>query len=71
MRQHRLLQSKRSEGRRRRSGCFRVTRPDEVWQFMTPADVAEVWPAVEGKLGRRRPFWEWLLSSWRALGLLA
>jgi len=31
MREHRLLQPKRSEGRRRRPGYFQVTRPDELW----------------------------------------
>jgi putative transposase len=30
MREHRLLQPKRSEGRRRRPGYFQVTRPDEL-----------------------------------------
>jgi hypothetical protein len=31
MREHRLLQPVRSEGRRRRPGYFQVTRPDELW----------------------------------------
>ena len=33
MREHRLLQPKRSEGRRRRPGYFQVTRPDELWHL--------------------------------------
>ena len=42
MREHRLLQPKRSEGRRRRPGFFQVTRPDELWHMdMTSVRVAE------------------------------
>jgi len=41
MREHRLLQPKRSEGRRRRPGYFQVTRPDELWHL----DMTSVWVA--------------------------
>ncbi len=41
---HRLLQPKRSEGRRRRPGYFQVTRPDELWHL----DMASVWVADHG-----------------------
>jgi putative transposase len=44
MREHRLLQPKRSEGRRRRPGHFRVTRPDELWHL----DMTSVWVAEHG-----------------------
>jgi putative transposase len=44
MREHRLLQPKRSEGRRRRPGYFRVTRPDELWHL----DMTSVWVAEHG-----------------------
>ncbi len=44
MREHRLLQPKRSEGRRRRPGYFRVTRPDELWHV----DMTSVWVAEHG-----------------------
>ena len=33
MREHRLLQPVRSEGRRKRPGYFQVTRPDELWHL--------------------------------------
>ena len=33
MREHRLLQPKRSEGRRKRPGYFEVTHPDELWHM--------------------------------------
>jgi putative transposase len=44
MREHRLLQPKRSEGRRRRPGYFWVTRPDELWHL----DMTSVWVAEHG-----------------------
>jgi putative transposase len=44
MREHHLLQPKRSEGRRRRPGYFQVTRPDELWHM----DMTSVWVAEHG-----------------------
>jgi putative transposase len=44
MREHRLLQPKRSEGRRRRPGYFQVTRPGELWHM----DMTSVWVAEHG-----------------------
>jgi putative transposase len=44
MREHRLLQPKRSDGRRRRPGYFQVTRPDELWHL----DMTSVWVAEHG-----------------------
>ena len=44
MREHRLLQPKRSEGRRRRPGYFQVTLPDELWHL----DMTSVWVAEHG-----------------------
>lgn len=44
IREHRLLQPKRSEGRRRRPGYFQVTRPDELWHL----DMTSVWVAEHG-----------------------
>jgi putative transposase len=44
MREHRLLQSKRSEGRRKRPGYFQVTRPDELWHL----DMRSIWIAEHG-----------------------
>jgi putative transposase len=44
MREHRLLQPKRTEQRRRRPGFFRVTRPDELWHL----DMTSVWVAEHG-----------------------
>jgi putative transposase len=44
MREHRLLQPKRSEQRRRRPGFFRVERPDQLWHL----DMTSVWVAEHG-----------------------
>lgn len=44
MREHRLLQPSRSEGRRKRPGYFQVTRPDELWHL----DMTSVWVAEHG-----------------------
>jgi len=44
MREHRLLQPKRSEDRRKRPGYFEVTRPDELWHL----DMTSVWVAEHG-----------------------
>lgn len=50
---------------------LREARTDEVWAFVSPQDVAAEWSELAPRLGRRRPFWAWLLEEWRALGLLA
>jgi len=46
MREHALLQRRRSEGRRRRPGFFRVERPDQLWHL----DMTSVWVAEHGGL---------------------
>jgi len=50
---------------------LREARPDEVWAFVSPGDVAAEWARLAPRLGRRRAFWAWLLEEWRTLGLLA
>jgi len=49
---------------------LREARPDEVWWFVTPETVLREWDAIAPGLGRRRGFWEWLLSAWREHGFL-
>ena len=44
MREHRLLQRRRSEGRRHRPGFFCVERPDQLWHL----DMTSVWVAEHG-----------------------
>jgi hypothetical protein len=49
---------------------LREARDTDVWRFVTPADVAAALPALGRRLGRRRPFWEFLIEGWRRDGLL-
>jgi len=44
MREHALLQRRRSEGRRRRPGFFRVEHPDQLWHL----DMTSIWVAEHG-----------------------
>ncbi len=58
------------ERRRLLGKLLREARDSDVWLFVTPADVARELPAVRHRLGRRLPFWEFLLAGWERLGLL-
>jgi hypothetical protein len=49
---------------------LREARDIDVWNFVTPADVAAALPALGRRLGRRRRFWEFLIEGWRRDGLL-
>jgi hypothetical protein len=50
---------------------MREARDTDVWVFTTPKEVVELWPKLEPFLGRRRDFWNFILSGWRELGLIA
>jgi hypothetical protein len=50
---------------------LREARDTDVWSFTTPEYVARNWEQLLPHLGRRRPFWEWLLRRWREEGMLA
>ena len=49
---------------------LREARDPDVWRFTTPEEVAARWSELAPHLGRRRPFWEYLLGAWRRHGLL-
>ena len=49
---------------------LREARDLDVWEFVTPAEVAAALPALRRRLGRRRAFWEFLIDGWRDDGLL-
>jgi hypothetical protein len=49
---------------------LREARPDDVFSFVSPREILEMWPQIEDFLGRQRAFWEWLLSLWEAQGLV-
>jgi hypothetical protein len=49
---------------------LREARDTDVWLFTTPRQVAAQWGQLAPHLGRRRPFWEFLLGQWRQHGFL-
>jgi hypothetical protein len=66
----RLKGGDRSERLRLMAKMLREARDSDVWQFVTPAEVADALPALRKRLGRRRAFWDFLIEGWRADGLL-
>lgn len=50
---------------------LREARDTEVWKFTTLREVVELWAELSRQLGRRRAFWEFLLSEWQRQGLIA
>jgi hypothetical protein len=44
---------------------MREAKPDDVFRFVTRADIDAHWPDVQHRLGRSRAFWEWILARWR------
>lgn len=50
---------------------LREARDVDVWAFVTPEEVARVLPRIGRHLGRRKPFWEFLIEGWRRDGLLS
>jgi len=49
---------------------LREARDIDVWQFITPTEVAAVLDRIGRRLGRRRAFWQFLIEGWREDGLL-
>lgn len=49
---------------------MRQAKPDDVFTFVTPHEIVAHWPALERHLGRSLPFWSWLITTWRRLGLV-
>ena len=46
---------------------MRQAKPDDVFEFVTLADVAALWPEAQRYLGKRRDFWTWFLHEWDAI----
>ncbi len=50
---------------------LREARYDDVWQYLSlRRDVLPRWETVRLRLGRRRPFWEFLIDRWKRDGLI-
>lgn len=59
------LRSENEEGRAYLVGkLMRQARPDDVFTFVTVAEILELWPKLQRYLGRQSPFWRWLLGYW-------
>ena len=48
---------------------LREARDTDVWEFTTVREVRALFPQIERYLGRRRPFWRYLLDAWAAHGI--
>lgn len=49
---------------------MRQAKPDDVLQFVSPQELADLWPSVDRYLGKTRAFWTWLLEKWEAGGYI-
>jgi len=49
---------------------LRDARFQDVWAFTTPQEVSSNWPQLAARLGRQRPFWDYIISTWRSHGLI-
>lgn len=66
----RLETASRAERVRLLGRILREARDTDVWRFTSPQEVGALWPELARHLGRRKPFWEFLLEQWRGMGLL-
>ncbi|HKY34305.1 MAG TPA: hypothetical protein VJN18_00065 [Polyangiaceae bacterium] len=50
---------------------LREARYPDVWQYLSlTKDVLPRWDVLRARLGRQRPFWEYLITGWRHDGLV-
>ena len=49
---------------------MRQAKPDDALQFVSPQEMADVWPLIERYLGRTRRFWAWLIEQWERRGIV-
>lgn len=47
---------------------MRQAKPDDVFGFVSPRAIRELWPRLVRYLGRTRDFWAWLFDMWEAQG---
>jgi hypothetical protein len=43
---------------------MRQAKPDDVFTFVSEAEIRDLWTDVQPYLGRTRAFWLWLLDAW-------
>lgn len=45
---------------------MRQAKPDDVFSFVTIAEIRDLWADLRRHLGKTKPFWEWLLlDAWK------
>lgn len=49
---------------------MRQAKPDDVFEYVSAAEVLRLWDAIVPRLGKQRDFWVWLFGRWRELGLV-
>ena len=60
-----MLATEDREGRAYLVGkLMRQAKPDDVFTFVTLAEITDLWPDLERYLGRTREFWRWILPRW-------
>jgi hypothetical protein len=65
-----LLRDPNSDTRAAAIGkLMRQARPDDVFTFVSVAEIRAEWTRIEGHLGKTREFWQWLLAKWREQGV--
>jgi hypothetical protein len=47
---------------------MRQAKPDDVFLFVTPQQIASLWPRVNPHLGAARAMWTWLFDLWEGMG---
>jgi len=50
---------------------MRQAKPEDVFLFVTRAEIQELWPRLERYLGKGREFWTWLFAQWERLGVVS
>lgn len=46
---------------------MRQAKPDDVFDYVSFAELERLWPQLVPRLGRQRDFWVWIVSRWREL----
>jgi hypothetical protein len=67
---HRLESASQPEKLRLLGKILREARDTDVWRFTSLNFILDHWGELSRHLGRRRPFWEFLIQRWRSDGLI-
>jgi hypothetical protein len=49
---------------------MRQAKPDDVFLFVSPREIAALWPVLRPFLGTTAEFWAWLLGEWQEMGIV-